>query len=110
MGRVKQATLFKEVKKDCGMSQDMMHRDMDGCCDDELVLEIIEDAQLQVASEKAPATHYFLLSAIAFTLITDILENPERDVEVNDSGPPDIIEPERYILFQNLKIPSALQS
>ncbi len=109
MGRLKQASLFTEVKKDCGMSMDM-HGMMDDCCDDELVLEIVDDSQQQVLSEEAPAADYSLLYDTAFSLLVDLHSVQENDVELNDSGPPDLGIPDRYILFHNLKIPAALQS
>ncbi len=109
MGRVKQASLFSEVKKDCDMEMDM-HGMMDDCCDDEMVLEIIEDEQQYVETEKAPETGYFLIYATAFVLLNDLDVEDRLDIVRNDSGPPDIGHPDKYILFHNLKIPAALQS
>ena len=109
MGRVKQTSLFTEVKKNCDMEMDV-HGMMDDCCDNEMTLEIIEDSQQLVQIEKAPQADYFLLYATALILTADLQATLKKDVEFNDSGPPDLSEPERYILFQNLKIPAALQS
>lgn len=109
MGRLKQASLFSEVKKDCGMSMDM-HGAMDDCCDDELILEVIEDSQQQVQTEKAPKTVYNLLYTAVQLISIDLDIDQENDRELNDSGPPDIRIPDRYILFHNLKIPAPLQS
>ena len=91
------------------MSMDM-HGAMDDCCDDELVLEVIEDSQQHVQTEKAPKTVYNLLYTAVQLIAIDLDIDQENDTELNDSGPPDIRIPDRYILFQNLKIPAPLQS
>ncbi len=109
MGRVKEAALFAKVEKKCGIGMDM-HKDMSDCCDDEWALEKIEDDQQQTGQLSSPETNYHLLYEVPFNEIIASIISIEDEIEINDSGPPDISEPDLYLLFHNLKIPAALQS
>lgn len=109
MGRVKEAALFSKVEKNCGMHMDM-HQDIEDCCDDEWSLEKIEDDQQISASNKAPKADYHLLYEVPFMELVTLIISQEDDVEHQINGPPDRSTPDRYILFQNIKIPAALQS
>jgi len=109
MGRVKETALFKKVEKNCGMSLEM-HQDMEGCCEDELILRKVEDEQQITSAKQLPATSYNLLYEIHFSEFVAILTSQEDDVEVQNTGPPDDSRPSLFILYNTLKIPSALES
>ena len=80
MGRVKETALFKKVEKNCGMSLEM-HQDMEGCCEDELILRKVEDEQQITSAKQLPATSYNLLYEIHFSEFVAILTSQEDDVE-----------------------------
>lgn len=86
-----------------------MHQDMEGCCEDELLLKKIEDQQQLTSSKEAPKADYHLLYEAPFAEMTVILVDQAEEIEVNNTGPPDVPEPGLYILYHNLKLP-ALQS
>lgn len=112
MGRVKETALFKKVEKNCGMSMEM-HGEMEGmegCCDDEWVLQKVEDEQQVSSVNEIPTTNYHLLYETPFNEFIALLISQEEDVEVQNTGPPDISAPDLFILYHTLKIPSALQS
>ncbi|HEY9117588.1 MAG TPA: hypothetical protein VIN11_07165 [Roseivirga sp.] len=109
MGRVKDSALFKKVEKQCGMSMDS-HQDMDGCCDDQWQLEIIDDEQQSTSFQHAPLTAYHLLYEVPFAEMVSIVLNQKDEVELKNTGPPDVIHPDLYLFYHNLKIPSGLQS
>ncbi len=109
MGRVKDSALFKKVEKNCGMSMEM-HQDMEGCCDDQWGLEIIEDVQQLTSFQDAPLTSYHLLYEVPFSELVTIIIDQQDKVELKNTGPPDIHQPEYYIFYHNLKIPSDSQS
>lgn len=109
MGRVKETALFKKVETQCGMSMDM-HADMDHCCDDQWNLEIIDDEQQLTTFQDAPLTNYHLLYETSFSELVVLINKTEDKVELKNTGPPDIRQPELYLIFHNLKIPSGLQS
>lgn len=109
MGRVKDSALFKKVESQCGMSIDM-HQDMEGCCDDQWQLEIIDDVQHSTAFQDTPLTVYHLLYEVPFSELVSLLLEQKDEVELKNTGPPDIHQPELYLFYHNLKIPSGLQS
>lgn len=87
-----------------------MHQDMEGCCDDQWQLEIIDDVQQSTAFQDAPLTAYHLLYEVPFSELVSIVLKQKDEVELKNTGPPDIHQPERYLFYHNLKIPSGLQS
>ncbi|OEK05712.1 hypothetical protein BFP71_06205 [Roseivirga misakiensis] len=109
MGRVKETALFKKVEKNCGMSLEM-HQEMEGCCHDELILKKVEDDQQLTTSKTAPDTKYFLLNEAIFNEMVMPIVSSIVEVEVQNTGPPDIKLPDLFILYHSLKIPSDLQS
>ena len=109
MGRVKDTALFSKVEKSCGMSMEM-HKDMEGCCDDEWSLEKVEDDQQVSTAQNIPDANYHLLYEVPFNELLSSLVSLEDEIEINNTGPPDIPAPDLFILYHNLKIPSALQS
>lgn len=109
MGRVKETALFKKVEKNCGMSMEM-HQNMEGCCDDEWVLQKVEDDQQISLVNEIPVTNYHLLYETPFNEFIALLISQEEDVEVQNTGPPDISIPDLFILYHTLKIPFDLQS
>ncbi|MFY0593947.1 HYC_CC_PP family protein [Roseivirga sp.] len=109
MGRVKETALFKKVEKNCGMSLEM-HQEMEGCCQDELILKKLEDDQQLTTVKIAPDTKYFLLYEASFNELITTSFSSIHEVEVQNTGPPDIEAPNLFILYHSLKIPSALQS
>lgn len=109
MGRVKESALFKKAEKDCGMSMDM-HANMNDCCNDQWELKVIDDDQQITAFQDAPFTNYHLLYESPFAELVALIIDLEDEVELKNTGPPDIQQPELYIFFHNLKIPSGLQS
>lgn len=108
MGRVKEAALFSKVEKNCGMPMDM-HQDMEGCCEDELILKRVEDEQQVAASKEAPKADYHLLYEVPWIEIMSEINSSEEEVQVNNTGPPDKPGPDLFLLYQQLKLP-ALQS
>jgi len=109
MGRVQETSLFKKVEKQCGMSMEM-HQDMKDCCENEWSLEKVEDdQQVSIGLELADAD-YNLLYEIPFNEIVASLNTTEEVVLFQNTGPPDISEPDLFILYHSLKIPSDLQS
>ena len=109
MDRVKDTALFKKVEKKCGMS-DEMHEGLMHCCEDNWSLEKVEDDQQASDLKSAPEARYQLLYATTFGELIVSLSGQEEEVEINNTGPPDITPPDLNILFHNLKIPAALQS
>ncbi len=109
MGRVQESALFTHADSQCGMSMEM-HTGMDGCCDNEWSLEIIEDDQQITAFQDAPNATFYLLFETSLTEYFLSLTEEQNHNEFNDSGPPDINTPELYLFYHNLKIPSGLQS
>ena len=108
MDRVKDTALFAKVETHCGMVMEM-HKDMK-CCEDQWLLEKVEDDQ-QVSSYKtAPDAKYFLLYAITLGELIEARSFDEEEFEVKNTGPPDISPPDLVVLYHNLKIPAALQS
>ncbi len=87
-----------------------MHAGMEDCCDDEWALKIVEDDQQASASKETPATAYHLLHEVSFNDFVISTFSQEEDIEVNNTGPPDIPSPNLNILYHNLKLPAALQS
>lgn len=109
MGRVQETSLFKKVEKQCGMSMEM-HQDMKDCCKNEWSLEKVEaDQQVSLGLELADAD-YNLLYEIPFNEMVAALITTEEVTLVQNTGPPDISEPDLFILYHSLKIPSDLQS
>ena len=109
MGRVQETSLFKNVEKQCGMSMEM-HQDMKDCCDDEWSLEKVEaDQQVSLSLELADAD-YNLLYDVPFNEIVAALITTEEVTMVQNTGPPDISEPDLFILYHSLKIPFVIQS
>ena len=109
MGRVKETSLFKKVDKQCGMSMEM-HQEMEGCCDNKLSLEKVDEDQQITSIEDTPVANYHLLYEVPFDEFIASILLEEKTVEVNNTGPPDIPQPQLFILYHNLKIPSILQS
>ena len=109
MDRVKDIALFQKVEKKCGMT-DEEHEGLMHCCEDNWSLEKVEDVQQASSLKKAPDTRYHLLYAITLGELIIDLNSQEEEVEVNNTGPPDLVPPDLNILFHNLKIPAALQS
>ena len=109
MGRVKETALFKKVETQCGMSMDM-HADMDGCCDDRWDLKVVDDEQQMSAFQDAPLTNYHLLYETPFIELVTLVNDLKDEVELKNTGPPDPLQPELYLFYHNLKIPSGLQS
>jgi len=109
MGRISDAALFKQVEQKCGMSMEM-HGDMEDCCDDEWVLEIIEDDQQITTVQNAPLTNYHLLYQSSFAELAILLLDFNNDVECKNSDPPDIQQLELYLFYHSLKLPADLQS
>ncbi len=107
MDRVKGTALFKKVESDCGMDMDIH---MEGCCDDEWALKIVEDEQQVVYGSDTPTGVYHLLYEVPFNELLPSETFQEAEVEVNNTGPPDVHEPDLFILYSSLKIPFALQS
>lgn len=87
-----------------------MHKDMEGCCDDEWSLEKVEDDQQVVAGKEVPAAKYHLLHDNPFKELISLLVSQEDEVDTKNTGPPDIVPPDLCILYHSLKIPAALQS
>ena len=109
MGRVKNARLFQKTEKKCVSGE--QHEGLMPCCEDTWSLEKVEDDQQASSFKKAPDTRYHLLYAITFSeLIVNPAGSQEEELEVNDTGPPDLAPTDLNILFHNLKIPVALQS
>lgn len=88
------------------MSSDM-HQGMEDCCDDEWSLEVIEDFQQISSIQVTPLSQYFLLFEIDFSLL-NIDEETDKHLILTNNGPPDLHQPDLYLLFQSLKIPSDL--
>ena len=110
MGRVKQIVLFQKTEKKCCMSGEE-HEGLMPCCEDTWSLEKVEDDQQAGSFKKAPDTRYHLLYAITFCELIVKLSSQEKEVEVNNTDPPDWVPTDLNILFHNLKIiPAALQS
>ena len=109
MGRVKHSALFQKTEKKCCMSGEE-HEGLMPCCEDTWSLEKVEDDQQADSLKKAPDTRYHLLYVITFCELIVKLIPQEEEVEVNNTGPPDLAPTDLNILFHNLKIPAALQS
>jgi hypothetical protein len=109
MGSVKNTAIFQKVEASCGMSMEM-HKDMKGCCDDEWVLKKVEDDQQVTAGSDAPRGLYHLLYEVPFNDLVPALIAQSDEVEVKNTGPPDIAAPDLFLLYQSLKIPFAVQS
>lgn len=110
MDRVKETKLFKKAESNCGMSM-AMHQDMEeGCCDDEWALKILEDEQQMSFGSNAPIAVYHLLYETSFNELLFSITLEDDQVEMINTGPPDINEPDLFILHSSLKIPTALQS
>lgn len=109
MGRVKDSAIFQKVAPNCGMSMEM-HKDMEGCCDDEWVLQKVEDDQQTTAGSDAPKALYHLLYEVPFNEWAPALISQADVLGVRNTGPPDIPEPDLFILYQSLKIPFAFRS
>ncbi|MEC7754946.1 MULTISPECIES: hypothetical protein [Roseivirga] len=109
MGRVQEKAIFKKVEFRCGMSMEM-HKGMEDCCDDEWTLEIVDDEQQVTAFQKAPLASYHLLFETGFSdpLLSAGIHLNEQTIF--DTGPPEVIHPDLYLFYHNLKIPSGLQS
>lgn len=90
------------------MSSDM-HQEMEDCCDDEWSLEVIEDFQQISSIQETPLSQYILLFEIDFSLLS-IDEEAGKHLIVTNNGPPDLHQPDLYLFFQSLKIPSDLPS
>ena len=83
---------------------------MKDCCENEWSLEKVEDdQQVSIGLELADAD-YNLLYEIPFNEIVASLNTTEEVVLFQNTGPPDISEPDLFILYHSLKIPSDLQS
>lgn len=108
MGRIKETALFKQVEKQCNMSMEM-HKEMKDCCDDEWELKKIEDNQQQTISKNLSAVDYHLLYQVPFQDLTVHFFIQDQEIEIKNTGPPDIGSPGLYIRYHSLKIPS-LQS
>lgn len=87
-----------------------MHKEMKGCCDDEWVLKKVEDDQQVTAGNESPKGLYHLLYEVPFNDFVPALIAQGDEVEVHNTGPPDIAAPGLFLLFQSLKIPLARQS
>lgn len=109
MDRVKETSLFKKVESKCGMSMEM-HEGMEDCCDDEWALKIVEDDQQVTVASDAPSAVYHLLFEIPFADFEASMLDQQDEVEIKNTGPPDIPTPDLTILYHSLKIPAALQS
>ncbi len=109
MGRVKETALFKKVEKQCGMSMEM-HKDMKGCCDNEWSLEKVEDDQQISVTQDSPKANYHLLYEVLLNNLVASLTSQEEEIEIKNTGPPDLGLPDFFILYHSLKIPSDLQS
>lgn len=109
MGRVKESAIFQKVVTDCGMGMEA-HKDMKGCCDDAWELQKVEDDQQVTPGSDAPKATYHLLYEVALNELVPLLISQADELDVRNTGPPDIREPDLFILYQSLKIPFALQS
>lgn len=109
MGRVKGSAIFEKPISDCGMGQEM-EQTMDGCCDDEWVLQKVEDDQQVSAGKAIPKTSYHLLSEVLFYDWLPMSAPQVFEDEVRNTGPPDIPKSDLIILYQSLKIPLLLHS
>lgn len=109
MGRVKESAIFQKVESDCGMGMEA-HKDMKGCCEDEWSLEKVEDDQQVTQSSDAPKASYHVLYEVVLSDWLPLLASTDEISLVRNTGPPDIPEPDLFILYQSLKIPFALQS
>jgi len=109
MGRVKESAIFQKVESDCGMGMEA-HKDMKGCCEDEWSLEKVEDDQQVTQGSDAPKANYHVLYEIPLSDWLPLLASTDQVSLVRNTGPPDIPEPDLFILYQSLKIPFALQS
>ncbi|GAB5527260.1 MAG: hypothetical protein Roseis2KO_51320 [Roseivirga sp.] len=109
MGRVKERAVFQKVVTDCGMGMEA-HKDMKGCCDDEWELQKVEDDQQVSSGSDAPKASYHLLYETPYNELLPLLAAQTEVQDVRNTGPPDIPEPDLFILYQSLKIPFALQS
>ena len=109
MDRVKETALFQKVETKCGMHAHTHEAPLD-CCEDNWSLEKVEDDQQVSDFKSAPDARYHLLYTTTFADLIVNLSGQEEEVEVNNTGPPDISPPDLNILFHNLKLPAALQS
>lgn len=106
MDRVKDRALFQKVEKKCGMSADE-HEGLMHCCEDNWSLEKVEDDQQVSDFKSAPDARYHLLYTTAFAELIINFSSQEEEVEVKNTGPPDIVPPDLNILYHNLKLPAA---
>lgn len=109
MDRVKETALFKKVESKCGLSQEM-HQQMADCCDDIWSLQKVEDDQQASTVFDSPEANYQLLYEVPFQELVSLLNIEETEVEVKNTGPPDIAAPDLFLRYCSLKIPSDLQS
>lgn len=109
MGIVKSKALYKKASEDCEMPM-MAHEKAEDCCHDEWLLEKIEDHQQISLFQEISATSYHLLYEVSFKQFEVWLPSQEEDVEAQNTDPPDLQLPSRFILYKSLKIPFALQS
>lgn len=104
MGRVKHRAVFEKPASDCGMGMEM-EKDTEGCCDDEWILQKVEDDQ-QVSAEKTlPKATYHLLYEVPLYDWQLTLSQQTDESEIRNTGPPDIPHPDLNILYHSLKIP-----
>jgi hypothetical protein len=106
MGIVKSKALYKKASEDCEMPM-MPHEKATDCCHDEWSLERIEsDPQISLFQQISDAS-YHLLYEIPFNQFMVWPPSQEEDVEAQNTDPPDLSLPYRFILYQSLKIPFA---
>lgn len=91
------------------MSSDM-HKDMDGCCDDDWSVKIIEDEQQLSNNLQAPKANFFVLYEVLIPNLTPQGESIQKKTVFSSEGPPIHLGPPLYLYFQNLKLPADQQS
>lgn len=109
MGIVQSTALYKKASEDCEMPM-MPHENEKDCCHDEWSVEKIEDNQKISLFQQTPIANYHLLYEVLFYQFKIWPPSQKGDIETRNTDPPDLSLPDRFILYQSLKIPFASQS
>ena len=96
MGRVKEKALFAQQEKQCNMSAEM-HQSMKDCCEDEWLLEKVEDDQQASTYNAPPTPNFHLIYEVPYSDFLLFLSHEEANLEVRNTGPPDrVARPEPF--------------
>jgi hypothetical protein len=107
MGDIQETSLFSEVEVECPMS---MHDTSSDCCENEWLFEKVDDSQHVSINLELADAEYNLLYEVAFNELVASLKITDAVTVVQNTGPPDITEPDLFILYHSLKIPFVIQS